>query len=56
MIWKDKTKYFIINDINNKEVEEITQLIIKLKATLKKIIHSQKTLIFFGMISLLLKS
>ena len=55
MIWQDKTKYFIINDMNNKS-EEIPQLIIKLKATLKKIIHLQKTLIFFGMISILLKS
>ena len=52
MIWKDKIKYFIINDINNKEVEKLPQLIIKLKATLKKrYIH--KNFNIFGMISLL---
>ena len=36
MIWKDKIKYFIINDINNKEVEEITSTDYKIKSYVEK--------------------
>ena len=31
MIWKDKKKFFIINDVNNKELEEITSTDYKIK-------------------------
>ncbi len=34
--WKDKTKYFIINDMNNKEVEEITATDYKIKSYTEK--------------------
>ena len=36
MVWKDKTKYFIINDINNKEVGEITSTDHKIKSFVEK--------------------
>ena len=36
MIWQDKTKYFIINDMNNKEVEEITSTDYKIKSYVEK--------------------
>ncbi len=36
MIWKDKKKYFIINDMNNKELEEITSSDYKIKSYAKK--------------------
>ena len=36
MIWKDKIKYFIINDINNKEIEEITSTDYKIKSYIAK--------------------
>ena len=31
IIWKDKIKYFILNDISNKETEEITSTDYKIK-------------------------
>ena len=36
IIWKDKTKYFIINDINNKEIEEIISTDNKIKSYSEK--------------------
>ena len=36
IIWKDKTKYFIIDDMNNKEVEEITSSDYKIKSYVEK--------------------
>ena len=36
IIWKDKIKYFILNDISNKEVEEITSTDYKIKSYIEK--------------------
>ena len=36
IIWKDKTKYFIIDDMNNKEVKEITSTDYKIKSFVEK--------------------
>ena len=36
MIWQDKTKYFILNDISNKEVEEIISTDNKIKSYIDK--------------------
>ena len=36
ILWKDKIKYFILNDIRNKEVEEITSTDYKIKKYIEK--------------------
>ena len=36
MIWQDKIKYFIVNDMNNKEVEEIISTDDKIKSYIEK--------------------
>ena len=36
MIWEDKTKFFIINEMINKEVEEITSTDYKIKSYVEK--------------------